>query len=297
MRTVAAVEMGGTKVSVTVGSHPDDCVEPIVFATTTPDETLARIISELAALRRQRAFDAVGVASFGPLGVDESREGWGWIGPTPKAGWSGADVAGALATLGAPVIVETDVNAAAMGERRWGAGQGASSLAYVTVGTGVGIGLVVEGRPVHGLSHPEAGHVRVRRVPDDPYPGCCPWHGDCLEGLICGPALAERKGVPGQDLSADDAVFALAGTYLGRALASVVLIASPEKIIVGGGVGRRHSVLAAARASLREDLAGYVADLPAEDDLYLVGPGLGDHAGLFGAMDLAQQRTGLQSFA
>jgi len=297
MTCVAAVEMGGTKVSLTVGTGPQDCVDPIVFPTTKPNETLDRIVDHLAELGRARPFDRIGVASFGPLGVDPTRSDWGRIGPTPKPGWSGADIAGSLDRLAVPMVIETDVNAAAMGERQWGAGQGLTSLAYVTVGTGVGIGLVVEGSPVHGLSHPEAGHLRVRRLVGDDFPGRCPWHGDCLEGLICGPALAERRGVAGEQLDAGDPVFDLAGTYLGKALATVVLVASPQRIVVGGGVGQRPAVLAAARSSLRAELNGYVADLPAEDSDYLVAPRLGDHAGLFGVMALAQQMGGLQSFA
>lgn len=297
MTVVAAVEMGGTKVVVTVGTGPQDHIAPLVFPTTTPSETLERITDHLSDMGKQRLFERLGLASFGPLGVDPEREGWGHIGPTPKPGWSNADLVGVLSRLGVPVMVETDVNAAAMGETRWGAGQGLASLAYVTVGTGVGIGLVIDGRPVHGLSHPEAGHLRVRRIAGDDYPGRCPWHGDCLEGLICGPALAERSGVAGEDLAPDDPVLAMAGEYLGKALASVVLTASPQRIVVGGGVGRRPAVLAAARASLRAELAGYVADLPAADQDYVVAPGLGDHAGLFGGMAIAQKERVLQSFA
>lgn len=297
MTGVAAVEMGGTKVVVTVGTSPEDHVEPIVFPTTTPSETLDRIVGHLSDIGQHRPFDRLGLASFGPLGVDPERQDWGRMGPTPKPGWSGADLAGALSRLGVPIAVETDVNAAAMGERAWGAARGLASLAYVTVGTGVGIGLVIEGRPVHGLSHPEAGHLYVRRIAGDDFPGRCPWHADCLEGLICGPALAERSGVAGESLQAEDPVFTLAGAYLGKALAAVVLTASPHRIIVGGGVGQRPAVLAAARASLREELNGYVADLPAADQVYVVAPGLGDHAGLFGAMAIAQKERVLQSFA
>lgn len=297
MTCVAAIEMGGTKVSLTVGTSPQDRIDPITFPTTTPAETLETIVDRLAQLARTRPFNRIGVASFGPLGVDPARRDWGRIGPTPKPGWSGADIAGSLRRLAVPIVIETDVNAAAMGERQWGAGQGLQSLAYVTVGTGVGIGLVVDGGPVHGLSHPEAGHLRVRRLAGDDFAGRCPWHGDCLEGLICGPALAERRGAAGEDLKAGDPVFKLAGTYLGRALASVVLVASPQKIVVGGGVGQRPEVLAAARSSLRSELNGYVADLPAGEGDYLVAPLLGGHAGLFGAMIMAQEKVGLQSFA
>lgn len=296
MTAVAGVEIGGTKVVVTVGTGPRDHAEPIVFPTTSPAETMARIVEHLSDLRRERPFDRVGVASFGPIGVDPGRGDWGRIGPTPKPGWSGAHLIEGLSGLGVPIRVETDVNAAAAGELAWGAGRGLSSLAYVTVGTGVGIGLVIEGRPVHGLSHPEAGHIMVRRIAEDVYPGRCPWHQDCLEGLISGPALTERRGVAGEDLEAEDPVFDLAGGYLGMALASIVLTASPERVIVGGGVGQRPAILSAARTALFETLNGYVADMPAAED-YLVAPGLGAHSGLFGALAIVRREGLLQSFA
>lgn len=297
---VAAVELGGTRASVTAGESPDRCAAPIVVPTTTPEDTLKRLADALESLRREGwAFDRIGVASFGPLGVDPERAGWGRIGPTPKPGWSGADIAGALqARVGAPVIIDTDVNAAAMGEGRWGAARGCCSHAYVTVGTGVGVGVVVDGRPVHGLAHPEAGHLRPRRLPGDVFPGRCMWHGDCVEGLISGPALMERVGAPADGLFDDNPVFDLAGAYLGEALASVVLVVSPERIVVGGGVGRRPAVLAAARRALAASLNGYVAQMAEQAEEFLAPPMLGAHSGLFGAMALAlDSRGGLQSFA
>ncbi|MDY6922337.1 MAG: ROK family protein [Pseudomonadota bacterium] len=297
---VAAVELGGTRASVTAGEAPDRCAEPILLPTTTPVETLERLGDSLEALRRDgRIFDRIGVASFGPLGVDPQRPGWGRIGPTPKAGWSGVDVAGVLQTrLGVPVIIDTDVNGAAMGEGRWGAARGCRSHAYVTIGTGVGVGVVVDSRPVHGLAHPEAGHLRPRRLRDDDFAGHCAWHGDCLEGLISGPALRERLGAPADELSDDHPVFDLVGAYLGEALAMVTLVVSPERIVVGGGVGRRPAVLAAARHALAASLNGYVAQMAEQAEEFLAPPMLGSHSGLFGAMALAlAARGGLQSFA
>lgn len=300
MTGVAAIELGGTRAAVTVGETPDRCAPPVALPTTNPKDTLQAIGDALEALDRQgRAFDRIGVASFGPLGVAPGRADWGLIGATPKPGWSGTDVAGVLqARFGVPVVIDTDVNGAAMGEGRWGAARGCGSHAYVTVGTGVGVGLVIDGRPVHGLSHPEAGHLRPPRLAGDVYGGCCAWHADCLEGLISGPALADRLGRPADDLPDDHEVFRTAGLYLGDVLASVCLVASPERIVVGGGVGRRPAVRRSARAALDRSLNGYlpqISDLAGE---FLAAPELGAHSGLFGAMAMAlDSRGGLQSFA
>lgn len=298
--TVAAVELGGTRAAVTVGRAPNDCAEPVALPTTSPDETLGRISEALETLRSTGAeFDRVGVASFGPLGVAPGRADWGRIGATPKPGWSGADIAGALESrLGVPVIIDTDVNGAALGEGRWGAARGCGSHAYVTVGTGVGVGVVIDGVPVHGLSHPEAGHLRPRRLAGDDYAGRCDWHGDCLEGLVSGPALSDRLGRPADELPDDHPAFQIAGRYLGDVLASVCLVASPERIVIGGGVGRRPAVLAAARFALDEALNGYIPQIADRTAEFLVAPRLGAHSGLFGAMAMAMDsRGGLQSFA
>lgn len=300
MTGVAAIELGGTRAAVTVGVAPDRCAPPIVLPTTDPQKTLQRIGDALEMLDRQgHAFDRIGVASFGPVGVTSGRSDWGRIGATPKPGWSGADVAGVLQRrFGLPVALDTDVNAAAMGEGRWGSTTSCGSHAYVTVGTGVGVGVVIDGRPVHGLSHPEAGHLRPRRLEGDDYAGRCAWHSDCLEGLVSGPALADRLGRPADDLPDGHDAFRTAGLYLGDVLASVCLVASPERIVIGGGVGRRPAVLSAAREALERTLNGYVSQISERTSEFLVAPGLGAHSGLFGAMALAlESRGGLQSFA
>lgn len=290
MTEVGALELGGTRAVVCVGNGPDRHGPVVEITTTSPDQTLDAVCVAFESFRREgRAFDRIGVASFGPVGVNPSRSDFGCIGPTPKPGWSGADVAGVLARrLGAAVVLDTDVNGAAVGEARWGASSGLRSHAYITVGTGVGVGLVIEGRPVHGHSHPEGGHLRVRRLSHDAYPGRCAWHGDCLEGLICGPALEERLGFRGEDACDDHPVWALVGSYLGEACAMLALTCAPERIVIGGGVGRRPQVLAQARHALGHALAGYVAALPEPAlDRYLVSPGLGGRSGLFGAMAMA----------
>lgn len=288
----AAVELGGTRVSVVAGLAPDRCSPIVRLATSGPDETLSAIAGALRALRQDGwDFAAVGLACFGPLELDRQRPGFGRLLSTPKPGWSGADVVGRLADdLGVPVALETDVNAAAVGERAWGACRGLSDVAYVTAGTGVGAGVCVGGAPVHGMLHPEAGHLRpVRDAGADPFPGACAWHRDCVEGLASGPAIAARTGRDPAGMADEDPVWSLAGDYLGQLCAALALVVSPQRIVLGGGVGRRPAVLRSARARLSSQLAGYLARPPPEEmESYLVGPGLGADSGLFGALALAQ---------
>jgi len=287
----AAVELGGTRVAVVVGESPDCCSDIVRLDTSAPQETLRAITDALMGLRAQGwDFQSAGVACFGPLELDRSKAGYGRLLSTPKPGWTGTDVMGVLAAgLGVPVTIETDVNAAAVGEGRWGACQGLGQHAYLTAGTGVGAGLCVNEMPVHGLLHPEAGHLRPSRDPDlDPFGGVCTWHGDCFEGLASGPAIAGRVGRDPAGLEPDDPVWDLAGGYLGQLCAALALIVSPQRIVLGGGVGRRPKVLEAARRSLAVQLAGYLARPGTEDmESFLVAPALGADAGLYGALALA----------
>lgn len=284
---LGAIEGGGTTFRVAVGTGPDDVVERQSFPTTTADETLARVIEVLGPHRPA----AVGVAMFGPLELRASAgEARGSTLRTPKPGWDSVPVRARLAAaLGAEVTVDTDVNGAALAEARVGAARGADPVVYVTVGTGVGFGVVVGGQPLHGLLHPELGHAAIVPDDDDSFPGTCPFHGRCLEGMAAGPALERRIGGNPASLREDHPELSRIGRYVGRGLAMAVLALSPERIVLGGGVGRRPAVLEAARRELVSALAGYVPrdELGPEVSRYVVAPALED-AGLTGAWLLAR---------
>lgn len=291
---VGGVEAGGTKFVCAVGTGPDDLRAVTRFPTTTPEETLDRV---LAFLRRQRRegidLAAVGVGSFGPVDVDRSSPTWGHVTSTPKEGWEGTEFAPLLRReLGVPVAFDTDVNAAALGERRWGAARGLDTFLYVTVGTGIGGGGMVEGRLMHGLLHPEMGHMRIPHdLGEDPYPGRCPYHGDCLEGLATGPAMEERWGRPPEALPPDHEAWELEARYLAHGLANLALVLSPERIVVGGGVLRDGHLFPRIRREMEELLGGYLRapEILEGMDAYVVPPGLGDRAGVLGALALGRR--------
>ena len=286
------LEAGGTKCVCAVGTGPDDVRAETRFPTTTPAATLARAVEFFRAQAARTPLAAIGVACFGPLDLDPASPSHGSITTTPKVGWRDVDVVGPLRRgLSVPVMIDTDVNGAALAEHRWGSGRGVSSLVYVTVGSGIGGGALVHGRPVHGLVHPEMGHVRVPHDrARDPFPGLCPHHGDCLEGLASGPALAARWGQDPAMLPDEHPAWDLESDYLALGLASVVLVLSPERLVLGGGVMRRTRLYPLIRAKLADILAGYLRT-PALDqavDGYVVAPMLGDRAGVLGALALAQ---------
>jgi fructokinase len=279
-----------------VGTGPGDVRAEVVIPTTTPAPTVAAAVAFFAAQTARAPIAALGIASFGPVDLDPASPGWGAITTTPKPGWAGTDLAGPLArALGVPVAFDTDVNGAAVAEHRWGAGRGCDPLVYVTVGTGIGGGAIVNGRRLHGLVHPEMGHLRVPRDRAvDPFPGACPAHGDCLEGLASGVAMRQRWGAPPESLPADHPGWDLEAEYLALGLLAIVGILSPRRIVVGGGVVSSPHVLPRIRARLATLLGGYLRSPALGDhlDRYVVPPGLGDRAGVLGALALAQDALG-----
>lgn len=282
------VETGGTWCVCAVGTGPDDIVCHRIFRTGDPEPTLERIV---AFFRDGPTPAAVGIGAFGPVDLDRQSPTWGYVTTTPKPGWSHTPVATVVRDrLQLPVYFDTDVNAAAVGERRWGAGAGLDSLCYLTVGTGIGAGLLIDGRPLHGLIHPEVGHLRVPHdLARDPFPGCCPVHGDCWEGLAAGGAIAARWGDAPEHLPAGHAAWPLEAEYLALGILSIVSVASPHRVITGGGVMEQPGLLAMVRERLRGLVAGYLDTplLAGEIDRYLVTPALGDRAGVLGAIALA----------
>ncbi|TPG54418.1 ROK family protein [Sphingomonas glacialis] len=283
---IAGVELGGTKVICVLASGPNDVRDRVQIPTTTPDETLGAVED---VLRRWSGYDALGIASFGPVSLDRSAATYGFITSTPKPGWSDTDVAMRLATVaGVPLGFDSDVNGAALGEGRWGAAHDVADHAYMTVGTGVGVGLVLGGAPVSGMTHAELGHVRPVRMAGDGWAGSCPFHGDCVEGLVSGPAIRARTGTAAQDLAARDPVWETVAHTLAQLCHTLVLTGIPRRIVMGGGVvvGVPH-LLPEIRTRLVASLGGYVAApalLPIDD--FVVPAGLGGMAGPLGAVQL-----------
>lgn len=291
---LGGIEAGGTKCVCVVGSGPGDIRAELRVPTTTPGETLAAALHFFQAQQATHGpLDALGIGSFGPVDLRPGSPRFGFITSTPKPGWADTDLVGVFRHgLGVPVAFDTDVNAAALGEWRHGAARGLDTFLYLTVGTGIGGGALVNGRLLHGLVHPEMGHVRVVRDDRlDSFAGACPFHGDCLEGLASGTALAARWGRPAQELPAEHPAWTLEAHYLAQALHSFVCTLSPQRIVMGGGVMDQPQVLPRVRHELQTLLHGYIQapELLREIEAYVVPPALGRRAGALGALVLAER--------
>lgn len=295
MKYFGGIEAGGTKFVCVVTNDGKDVLAETRFPTTTPEETMARVLDFFHQENRQlpQPISAIGAACFGPLNLDPSSEKYGYITSTPKPGWANTPFVRPLEdAFGVPVAFDTDVNAAAVGEGAWGAAVGLDSFIYLTIGTGIGGGAVYNGRPIHGLVHPEMGHIRIPHdLTADPYAGFCTYHGDCFEGLAAGPALQRRWGQPGDTLPVDHPAWALEAHYIALALHNFICTMSPNRIILGGGVMQQMHLFPMIRSEVRNLLNGYIQS-PAileHTDEYIVPPGLGNRAGVLGAVALAQQ--------
>ena len=291
MTLYGGIEAGGTKFVCVVGTGPDDIRARTRFPTTTPEETLSQAVDFFRPFAAELA--GIGVGSFGPVDLNPRSSTYGYITTTPKPGWQNTNVKGYLEeALHVPVAFETDVNAAAWGEHRWGAAQDVDTFVYITVGTGIGGGAMVNGQLVHGLLHPEMGHMRIPHDREaDPFDGICPFHGDCLECLASGPAVAARWGQRGETLPPDHPAWDLEARYLGLAVANLVCTLSPQRIILGGGVMHQRHLFPRIRQVVQDALAGYVNSPALKEAIedYIVPPGLGDHAGVLGALALARR--------
>ncbi len=287
------IEAGGTKFVCAVGSGPDDLARVSRFPTTTPSETLGRAIAFFREAVKERPIAAIGIGSFGPVDPNPGSPTFGYITSTPKQGWGHTDFARTVSrALGVPVGFDTDVNAAALAEYRWGAAQNLDSLIYMTIGTGIGGGGLVNGQPLHGLIHPEMGHIRPPHdLQRDPFPGVCPYHGDCLEGLASGPAMEKRWGQAAETLLSDHPAWALEAHYLALALATYVCTLSPRRFVLGGGVMEQPVLLPLIRREVQQLLNGYVqaGEILDRIDEFIVGPGLGKRSGVLGAIALAER--------
>jgi fructokinase len=294
MTLFGGIEGGGTKFVCAVGTGPDDIRAETRFPTTTPEETMGRAIDFFIKQQDlQGKLSALGMASFGPIDPRSDSPTYGHIMATPKPGWSGADLVSMLkSAFDFPIGFDLDVNAAALAEWRWGALQNCNPAVYITVGTGIGGGIMVDGKLIHGLLHPEMGHVLLPHDRTaDPFPGSCPFHGDCFEGLATGPAMEKRWGQKAETLPVDHPAWALEAHYISMALAGFIYTLSPERIVLGGGVMEQAQIFPMIRREIKATLNGYLQSdriLEHIED-YIVPTGLGGKAGVLGAIALAQQ--------
>lgn len=283
MSVYGGIETGGTKWECAIGTGPDDVSATATVPTTTPEETIAQVVAFFA---REGPVAAIGIGSFGPIDQNPGSATWGHITSTPKPGWAYTDVGGEFGRrLSVPVAFDTDVNAAALGEHRWGAAQGLDTFCYITVGTGIGGGGMAGGRLLHGLVHPEFGHIRIPHDRGrDAFEGVCPYHGDCWEGLASGRAIEARWGRPAAELDGDDAVWMLQAHYLALGLVSVICVLSPERILLGGGVMRRTGLLPLVHREVEGLMNGY------QETATIMLPTLAPRSGVLGAIALAEAR-------
>lgn len=285
---LGAIEAGGTKFVCAVGTEKGEILEKIIIPTQTPEKTLSKVIEFF----QKKSIESLGIGSFGPIDINKKSDTYGAILNTPKFAWRDYPFLESMKqALDIPIGFTTDVNEAALGEFTFGAAKGLESCLYITVGTGIGAGMIIKGKILQGLSHPEMGHIIVRRHPKDDYLGGCPTHQDCLEGLASGPAIENRWRKKGIELSEQQEVWEMEAYYLAQALVQYIMILMPQKIIIGGGVAKQKSLFLLIRKKVKELLNGYLTYKEFNEEIrnYIVPPELGDCAGIIGGLVLAKE--------
>lgn len=281
---LGALEAGGTKMVCAIGDENGNIFDRVSIPTETPEITMPKLIEYF----KENPVEALGIGCFGPVDLNRNSETYGYITTTPKLAWQNYNIVGAMTeALGILVGFDTDVNASALGEATWGITKGLDNSMYITIGTGVGAGVISGGTLLHGMLHPEAGHILMRRHPQDTYSGKCPFHKTCLEGMAAGPAIEDRWGEKAINLADRKEVWEIEAYYIGQALVNYVLVLSPQRIVLGGGVMHQEHMLPLVRKELKEQLAGYICTKELEDlDSYVVLPSLNDNQGIMGSLKL-----------
>jgi len=293
MSRYGGVEAGGTKFVCAVGSGPDDLQDEFRFETTSPKETINRTLEYFKKQNLKEKLLAIGIGSFGPIELNRESSKYGFVTSTPKPGWSNINLCGLIKEeLKIPVGFNTDVNAAALGEYEWGAGRGLNNFIYLTIGTGIGGGVMINGRLLHGLQHPEMGHIFIPQdLKADPYEGNCPFHKNCFEGLASGSAMKNRWGKSPEDLNKDHKAWDLEAQYISFALINYIFTLSPERIIIGGGIMEQKKLLPLILTTVKKMLNNYIhlEEITGNIEKYIVLPSLGKKAGILGALVLAKK--------
>ena len=288
---LGALEAGGTKMVCAIGNELGEIFERVSIPTETPEITMPKLIAYF----KDKEIEALGIGCFGPIDLNRKSETDGYITTTPKLKWANYNIVGAFQeALGVPVGFDTDVNGSALGEATWGITKGLENSVYFTIGTGVGAGIISNGKLLHGMLHPEGGHVLLAKHPDDTYAGKCPYHRNCLEGLAAGPAIEERWGKKGIELADRKEVWEMEAFYIGQAIVDYIVILSPQRIILGGGVMHQEHMMPLVREEVKRQLNGYIRTKELEDlDSYIVLPSLNDNQGIMGALKLAMDELEL----
>ena len=286
---LGALEAGGTKMVCAIGNENGEIFEQQSFPTETPEITLPKLVGYF----KERDIEALGIGCFGPIDVHKDSPTYGYITTTPKIAWQNCDMVGAFRELNVPIGFDTDVNGSVLGEYTWGIGRGLHSCIYITIGTGVGVGIIADGKLLHGMLHAEGGHVLLTKHPDDTYKGRCPFHPNCFEGLCAGPAVEERWGKKGTELADQTEVWEMEAFYIAQALVDYAMVLSPQRIILGGGIMHQTQLLPLIREEFKKQLNGYLKTKEIEDlDQYIVVQSLDDKQGIMGALKLAMMELG-----